>query len=84
MDSPCAAMKCWCPYKREQSYSGHTFSHSCKWHSALANDSLFSGKRRQHCQATSLMSDLDEVNFPETVLNCLSTFWYRLNNIGVI
>jgi hypothetical protein len=28
------------------------------------------GKRWQHCHATSLMSDLDEVNFPVTVANC--------------
>jgi hypothetical protein len=31
-------------------------------------------KCRQHCQATSLMSDLDDVNFPVIVANCVSPF----------
>jgi hypothetical protein len=41
-------------------------------------------KRRQHCQATSFMSDLDDVNFPVTVANCVSPFGCHLNSIGVI
>jgi hypothetical protein len=41
-------------------------------------------KRMQHCQATSFMSDLDDVNFPVTVVNCSSPFWCHLNSIEVI
>jgi hypothetical protein len=41
-------------------------------------------KRRQHCQATSFMSDLDDVNFPVTIANCVSPFGSHLNSIGVI
>jgi hypothetical protein len=42
------------------------------------------GKRWQHCQATSFMTDLDDVNFPVTVANCISPFGSRLNSIGGI
>jgi hypothetical protein len=41
-------------------------------------------KRWQHCQATSFMSDFDDVNFPVTVANCISPFGSHLNSIGVI
>jgi hypothetical protein len=41
-------------------------------------------KRRHHCQATSFLSDLDDVNFPVTVANCVSPFGSHLNSIGVI
>jgi hypothetical protein len=41
-------------------------------------------KRRQHFQATSFMSDFDDVNFPVTVANCISPFGSYLNSIGVI
>jgi hypothetical protein len=41
-------------------------------------------KHRQHCQATSFESDLDDVNFPVTVANCVSPFGCHLNSIGVI
>jgi hypothetical protein len=41
-------------------------------------------KRRQHCQATSFTSDLDDVNFPVAVANFVSPFGSRLNSIGVI
>jgi hypothetical protein len=41
-------------------------------------------KRRQHCQATSFMSDLDDVNFPVTIANCVSPFVSHLNSIRVI
>jgi hypothetical protein len=32
------------------------------------------GERIHHCQATSLISVLDDVNFPVTVANCVSPF----------
>jgi hypothetical protein len=35
----------------------------------------FMQKRRHHYQATSFSSDLDDVNFPVTVANCVSPFW---------
>jgi hypothetical protein len=38
-------------------------------------------ERRQRCQATSFMSDLDDVNFPVTVANCVSPFGSYLNSI---
>jgi hypothetical protein len=41
-------------------------------------------KRRQHCQATSFMSDLDDVNFPVTVATRVSLFGCHLKSIGVI
>jgi hypothetical protein len=41
-------------------------------------------KRRQYCQATSLMSDLGDVNFLVTVANCISLFGCHPNSIGVI
>jgi hypothetical protein len=41
-------------------------------------------KHRQQSQATSFMSDLDDVNFPVTVANCVSPFGCHLNSIGVI
>jgi hypothetical protein len=41
-------------------------------------------KRMQHCQATSFMSDLDDINFPVTIANCVSPFGCHLNSIGVI
>jgi hypothetical protein len=41
-------------------------------------------KRRQHCQATSFVSDFDDVKFPVTVANCISPFGSHLNSIGVI
>jgi hypothetical protein len=41
-------------------------------------------KRTQHCQATSFISDLDDVNFPLTVVNCDSPFGCYLISIGVI
>jgi hypothetical protein len=41
-------------------------------------------KRWQHCQATSFTSDLDDVNFPVTVANCVSPFGCHLNSVGVI
>jgi hypothetical protein len=41
-------------------------------------------KRSHHSQATSLMSDLDDVNFPVTIANCVSPFGSRLNSIRVI
>jgi hypothetical protein len=41
-------------------------------------------KRWQRYQATSLMSDFDDVNFPVTVANCISPFESHLNSIGVI
>ena len=44
----------------------------------------FMEKRRHHCQATSFMSDLDDVNFPVTVANCVSPFKSHLNGIGMI
>jgi hypothetical protein len=40
--------------------------------------------RSHHCQATSFMSDLDDVNFPVTKANCVSPFESRLNSIRVI
>jgi hypothetical protein len=40
-------------------------------------------KRRQHCQATRFMSDLDDVNFPVTIANCVSPSGSHLNSIGV-
>jgi hypothetical protein len=42
------------------------------------------GKRLQHCQATSFMSDLDDVHFSLTVANCVSAFGCHLNSIGGI
>jgi hypothetical protein len=48
------------------------------------NDRLFYGKRRQHLQATSLMSDLDEVNFPLTVSKYISPLRSHLNSIEVL
>jgi hypothetical protein len=39
-------------------------------------------KRRQHCQATGFMSDLEDVNYPVTVANCISPFGCQLNSIG--
>jgi hypothetical protein len=36
----------------------------------------------QHCQATSFMSDLDDVNFPVTVVNCISLYGSYLNRAG--
>jgi hypothetical protein len=41
-------------------------------------------KRRQHCQATSFMSGLDDVNFPVTVAIRISPFGSHLNSIRVI
>jgi hypothetical protein len=41
-------------------------------------------KRWQHCQATSLMSDLDDVNFSSNVANCISPFGSHLNSIDMI
>jgi hypothetical protein len=41
-------------------------------------------KCKHHCQATSFMSDLDDVNFPLTIANCFSPFGSHLNSIGVI
>jgi hypothetical protein len=41
-------------------------------------------KRWQHCQATSFMSDLDDVDFPLTAANCISRFGSHLNCIGVM
>jgi hypothetical protein len=41
-------------------------------------------KRRQHCQATSFMSDLDDVEIPVTVANCIFPFGSHLNSIGLI
>jgi hypothetical protein len=43
----------------------------------------FMEKRRHHCQATSFMSDLDDVNFPVTIANCTSPFGSHLNSIRV-
>jgi hypothetical protein len=40
-------------------------------------------KRRHHCQATSFMSDLDDVNFPVNIVNFVSPFGSHLNSIGV-
>jgi hypothetical protein len=40
-------------------------------------------KRRHHCQVTSFSSDLDDVNFPVTVANCVCRFVSHLNSIGV-
>jgi hypothetical protein len=40
-------------------------------------------KRRHHCQATSLMSDLEDVNFPVATANFFP-FGSNLNSIGVI
>jgi hypothetical protein len=34
----------------------------------------FMQKRRHHCQATSFLFDLDDVNFRVTVANCISRF----------
>jgi hypothetical protein len=63
MDSPCTAMKCWCPYKREKSYSGHFF-HLHVSDIRLWQMTVYSmEKRRQHCQAGSFISDFDDVNF---------------------
>jgi hypothetical protein len=39
-------------------------------------------KHRQHCQATSFMSDLHDVNFTVTVASCF--FGSHLNSMGVI
>jgi hypothetical protein len=44
----------------------------------------FTGKRWQHCQATSFMSDFDDFNFQVTVANCVSPFGCHLNSIRVI
>jgi hypothetical protein len=44
----------------------------------------FIEKRWQHCQATSFMSDLDDVNFPVTVAKCISPFGSHLDIIGMI
>jgi hypothetical protein len=44
----------------------------------------FMEKRRHHCQATSFLSDLDDVNSAVTVANCVSPFGSHLNSIGVI
>jgi hypothetical protein len=41
-------------------------------------------KRWQHSQAASFMSDLDDVHFPVTIVNCVSPFGSCLNSIGVI
>jgi hypothetical protein len=41
-------------------------------------------KRRQHSQATSFMSGLDDVHFPVTVANCISPFGSHVNSIRVI
>jgi hypothetical protein len=43
----------------------------------VTNDSLYSQKRLQHLQATSLMSDFDDAN-------CVSPFGFHLNSNGVI
>jgi hypothetical protein len=32
-------------------------------------------KRRHHCQATGFWSDLDDVNYSVTVVNCFFSFW---------
>jgi hypothetical protein len=37
----------------------------------------------EYAIATSFMSDLDDVNFPVTVANCVSPFGCHLNSIGV-
>jgi hypothetical protein len=40
--------------------------------------------RLQHLQATSLMSDFDEVNFPVTLASRISPVGPHMNSIGVI
>jgi hypothetical protein len=42
--------------------------------------------RRHHCQASSFLSDLDDVNFAVTIANCVSPFRSHLaeQSIGVI
>jgi hypothetical protein len=41
-------------------------------------------KRWQHSEATSFMSDFDDVNSPVTVANCIFLFGSQLNCIGLI
>jgi hypothetical protein len=41
-------------------------------------------KSWQHCQATSFMSNFDDVNFPVTVATCISLSGSHLNSIRVI
>jgi hypothetical protein len=73
-----------CPYKREQSYSGH-FSHCYVSDIGLWRLTVYYVEKRcQHGQATSLTSNFDDVNFPVTVANCISHFGSQLNSIRVI
>jgi hypothetical protein len=41
----------------------------------MVNDSLFYGKTLATLPGYQFMSDLDDVNFPEIVANCIFSFW---------